>query len=203
MCQKRFSRSGLRSVHCDPLPLPGGPPYPSFLLTFDSAVQSATVRSLLPLDVENHVWIYVSEQFAAQIAMASVANSNFWVAPETPTSLPPMSIPGRPVSQAYHRPSSHYSQCQPSSLPHPSSSRTDNTGRPLGHIRDRKRGLKKNRGGHREALSKCFDKPIWEIVTTITDEEFSSCTKAQQEYITMRRERLAEQGSCDQEERGN
>jgi hypothetical protein len=40
-------------------------------------------------------------------------------------------------------------------------------------------------------------------VTTITDEEFSSCTKAQQEYITMRRERLAEQGSCDQEERGN
>jgi hypothetical protein len=91
----------------------------------------------------------------------------------------------------------HYSQ--PSSLPHPSSSRTDNTGRP----RDRKRGLKKNRGGHREALSKCFDKPIWEIVTTITDEEFSSCTKAQQEYITKRRERLAEQGSCDQEERGN
>jgi hypothetical protein len=203
MCEKRYSRSGLRSVHRDPLPLRGGPPYPGFLLTFDSAVQSITVRSFLPLNVKTHSWIYVSEQFAAEIAKASVATGDFWVSPETPMmppSLPSMLMPGLPVSRARHRPSSHRLQYQPylssrmnpASLARPSSLGTDHPDRPLGPIRDKRRGLKKNRGGHREALSKRFDKPIWEIVMTITDEQFASCTKAQQEYITMRREKITE-----------
>jgi hypothetical protein len=210
MCKKHRSRSGLCSVHRDPLPLQGGPPCPSFLLSFDSAVHAVTVRSFLPLN--NHIWIYISEQFAAEIAKASVAIGDFWVSsdmPQMPPLPPPMSRPGLLISQAHHGPASlgHCSRYQPyssssvaqASLPHP---RTNKPGRTLGHIREKRRGLKKNRAGNSQGLSKRFGKPIWDIIRTITDEEFASCTEAQQEYITGKRQEIVEVGSCSREELG-
>ena len=77
-----------------------------------------------------------------------------------------------------------------------SSLQTDNPDRSVGCIPEKRHGLKKNCGGNHKALSKHFDKPIQDIVKTITEEEFASCTKAQQEYIIKRRK---EEGSCSQE----
>ena len=77
MCKKCSSQSSLCMVNSDPLPLQGGPPYPGFLLTFDSAIEAVTTHSFLPLHVKNHIWIYVFKQLAAEIAIASVAIGNF------------------------------------------------------------------------------------------------------------------------------
>ena len=49
----------------------------------------------------------------------------------------------------------------------------------------RKRGtVKKNHGGHRQALFRKFGVYFWDFLQTMTDEQFASCTPAQQTYIT-------------------
>jgi hypothetical protein len=197
MCNKCHCRSGLRAVYCDPLPLRGGPPSPGFLLIFDDAVQAVTVHSFLRLDEKTHIWVYISEQFAAEIAKTSVSIGKFWVSPP----LPPMPMTVHPVSPAHHRPASHCSSSryqpylssrmtQASPPPSSSSLRTDN---PPG--RHKKRGLKKNRGGNSNTLSKRFNKSIWDIIETITDEELAFCTEAQQKFINSKRGKGSEEGS--------
>jgi hypothetical protein len=196
MCNKRHCRSGLCAVYCDPLPLRGGPPSPGFLLIFADAVQAVTVHSFLQLDEKIHIWVYISEQFAAEIAKTSVSIGKFWVLPP----LPPMPMTVHPMSPAHHRPASHCSSSryqpyyssrmtQASPFP-PSSLRTD---KPPG--RHTKRGLKKNRGGNSKTLSERFNKSIWDIIETITDEELASCTEAQQKFIHSKRGKGGEEGS--------
>jgi hypothetical protein len=50
---------------------------------------------------------------------------------------------------------------------------------------------KTRRAGCRAALTSRFSKPFWDIVRSITDEELSTCTPAQQEFIRRKKEEEA------------
>lgn len=61
-----------------------------------------------------------------------------------------------------------------------------------------KRGtVKKTRGGHRQMLFNRFGLHFWELLDIMTAEQFSSCTPAQQRYITEQKALRATRRSVD------
>jgi hypothetical protein len=57
---------------------------------------------------------------------------------------------------------------------------------PVVRQRGKKRSAKKNRGGIRGGLVKQFGKPFWDIVGSMTDEDYAMLSPAQQIYITLK-----------------
>ena len=102
--------------------------------------------------------------------------------PVLPSLLDRLSQPPQPVQNTiatghrFAQPST--SLCQPSD---PMASQP--TDRPI-RQRGKKCGTKKTRGGLRGGLVKQFGKPFWDIVDSITDEEYATLSVAQQDFIT-------------------
>jgi hypothetical protein len=103
-----------------------------------------------------------------------------------------------------HSATDHLTPMVPLSLPPPIVTPTAIDTHPQPKVRrthrGKRRGGVKRNGGIRGGLFKQFGKPFWDIMATLTDEEYAGLSQHQKDYIDARRNKLkadSEDGSND------